>query len=331
MKLFSKLALSAAPALTLALAPAAPAFASDYPGDKPITFVVPFAAGGPTDLVARTLAQAMTKPLGAKAIVVENTAGAGGTIGNGRVAKAPGDGYTLLLMHIGFSTAPALYRKLNYDPVGDFEPIGMVVDTPMTLVARDNFPANNLQEFLTYAKANKDKLSMANAGLGAVSHLCGLLFQSAIKTEFQTVPYKGTAPAMTDLLGKQVDFMCDQTTNTSANIKAGKLKVYGITSLKRSNALPNVPTMDEAGLKGFQVGAWHGLWAPKGTPKPVIDKLVAALNQALKDPAFASKMVELGAEVMPADKATPKALGDQVKSEIAKWGTVIKAAGVYAD
>jgi tripartite-type tricarboxylate transporter receptor subunit TctC len=305
--------------------------AQDYPGDKPITFVVPFAAGGPTDLVARTLAQAMTKPLGAKAIVVENTAGAGGTIGNSRVAKAAGDGHTLLLMHIGFSTAPALYRKLPYDPIGDFEPIGLVVDTPMVLVARDNFPANSLKEFLSYAQANKDKLSMANAGLGAVSHLCGLLFMSSIKTDFQTIPYKGTAPAMTDLLGKQVDFMCDQTTNTSANIKAGKVKAYAISSLKRNPALPDIPTFDEAGMKGFQVGAWHGLWAPKGTPKPVVDKLVAALNQALKDPAFASRMTDLGAEVMPAERATPKALADHVKAEIGKWGTVIKAAGVYAD
>jgi tripartite-type tricarboxylate transporter receptor subunit TctC len=307
------------------------AMAQDFPGDKPITMVVPFAAGGPTDLVARTLAQSMTKPLNAKAIIVENTAGAGGTIGNARVAKAPGDGYTLLLMHIGFSTAPALYRKLSYDPIADFEPIGLVVDTPMTIIARDNFPANNMQEFLAYAKANKDKLSMANAGLGAVSHLCGLLFMNAIQTDFQTVPYKGTAPAMTDLLGKQVDFMCDQTTNTSANIKSGKVKAFGITSLKRNNTLPQLPTLDESGIKGFQVGAWHALWAPKGTPKPVVDKLVAALNQALKDPAFASKMTELGAEVMPADKATPKALGDHVKSEIAKWSPIIKAAGVYAD
>jgi tripartite-type tricarboxylate transporter receptor subunit TctC len=330
MKLISKLALATSLAAGAALtAPAA--IASDFPGDKPITFVVPFAAGGPTDLVARTLAQAMTKPLGAKAIVVENTAGAGGTIGTTRVANAPGDGYTLLLMHVGFTTAPSLYRKVNYDPVAGFEPIGLVVDVPLVLIARDNFPANNFQEFLTYAKANKDKLSFANAGTGAVSQLCGLMFMSAIKTEFQTVPYKGTAPAMTDLLGKQVDFMCDQTTNTTANIKAGKVKAFAITSAKRSNVLPNIPTMDEVGLKGFQLGSWHGLWAPKGTPKPVVDKLVAALNQALKDPAFAGKMAELGAEVMPAERATPKGLGDHVKTELAKWGPVIKAAGVYAD
>lgn len=330
MKYLAKLAVSAS--LVAGALTAAPlALAQEYPGDKPVTFVVPFAAGGPTDLVARTLAQAMTKPLGAKTIIVENTAGAGGTIGNARVAKAPGDGYTLLLMHIGFSTAPALYRKLSYDPVGDFEPIGMVVDTPMTLIAREDFPATNFKEFLAYAKANKDKLSMANAGLGAVSHLCGLLFMNAIQTDFQTVPYKGTAPAMTDLLGKQVDFMCDQTTNTTANIKAGKVKAFAITSPKRSNVLPQLPTLDESGLKGFQVGAWHGLWAPKGTPKPVVDKLVAALNQALKDPAFVSRMSDLGADVMPADKATPKALGDHVKAEIAKWGPVIKAAGAYAD
>jgi tripartite-type tricarboxylate transporter receptor subunit TctC len=326
MKLLSNIA--AASCIAFACASA---IAQDYPGDKPVTFVVPFAAGGPTDIVARTLAQAMTKPMGAKAIVVENTAGAGGTIGTSRVAKAPGDGYTLLLMHVGFSTAPALYRKLNYDPIGDFEPVGLVVDVPMVMVARDNFPANNLQEFLTYVKANKDKLSFANAGLGAASHLCGLMFMSAIKTEVQTVPYKGTAPAMTDLLGKQVDFMCDQTTNTTANIKAGKVKAYAISSAKRNPSLPNIPTFDESGLKGFQVGVWHGLWAPKGTPKPVVDKLVAALNQALKDPAFSTRMVELGAEVMPAERATPKGLADHVKAEIGKWGAVIKAAGVYAD
>jgi tripartite-type tricarboxylate transporter receptor subunit TctC len=200
----------------------------------------------------------------------------------------------------------------------------------MTMIARDNFPANNFSEFLTYVKANHAKLSLANAGIGSASHLCGLIFTSTIGVDIQTIPYKGTAPAMNDLLGKQVDFMCDQTTNTTGQIKANKVKAYAVTSKSRVPSLSDIPTMDESGLKGFEVGIWHGLWAPKDTPKPVVDKIQAALKAGLDDPAFKNRMTELGAIVLP-EQANPDALDKHVKSETAKWGAIIKKAGVYAD
>jgi tripartite-type tricarboxylate transporter receptor subunit TctC len=305
------------------------ASAESYPG-KPVTFVVPFAAGGPTDNVARSLAEAMRKPLGQQ-VIIENVGGAGGTVGTAKVAKAAPDGYTVLLMHAGFSTAPTLYRKLAYDAEKDFEPIGLIVDVPMTMIARSDFQPKDIKEFIPFVKANKDKLSFANAGIGSASHLCGLLFMSAIQSEITTVPYKGTAPAMNDLLGKQVDFMCDQTTNTTAQIQAGKVKVYAVTSKNRLAGFPNVPTMQEGGLAGFEVGIWHGLWVPKGTPKLVVDKLVASLQDGIKDPAFRDRMAKLGADVVPVEQATPAYLGKHVQTEIAKWGAVIKKAGVYAD
>src|SRR5882724_7209242 len=302
--------------------------AQDYP-TKVITMVVPFAAGGPTDTVARLIAQPMSKTL-KQQVIVENVLGAGGTIAANRVAKAAPDGYTLLLHHIGHSTAPALYRKLPYDPINDFEPIGLVNEVPMTLVAKKDFPPKDLKELISYVKANKDKVNLANAGLGAASHLCGMLFMSAIQTELTTVPYNGTAPAMNDLLGGQVDLMCDQTTNTTSQIKAGKIKVYGVTTLKRVASLPKVPTLDEAGLKGFEVSVWHGLYAPKNTPKPVIDKLTKALQDALKDNNVKQRFGELGAEPVALDRATPEALRKHLKAEVDKWGPIIKKAGVYA-
>ena len=246
---------------------------------------MPFAAGGPTDTVARLLGQAMGADL-KQTVIVENVAGAGGTVGAGRVARSDPDGYTLFLHHIGHSTAPALYRKLPYNAVDDFAPIGLVTDVPMTIVARGNFPPKDLKELIDYVKKNKDKVTYANAGLGAASHLCGMLFMTAIDTDLTTVPYKGTGPAMNDLLGGKVDFMCDQTTNTTGQIKAGKIKVYAVTTKKRVPSLPDVPTAAEAGLPNFEVVVWHGLYAPKGTPKPVIDRLNAALKVALKDPTL---------------------------------------------
>ena len=303
--------------------------AQAYPA-KPITMVVPFTAGGPTDTVARSLGQAMGKPLG-QTVVVENVGGAGGTVGATRVKNAAPDGYTILLHHIGMSTAPALYRKLAFNPQTDFEMIGLIVDVPMTMVARSDFPAKDFREFVTYVKANKVKMNLANAGLGAASHLCGLMFQSAIETDVTTVPFKGTADAMNALLGKQVDFMCDQTTNTTGQIKAGSIKAYAVTSAKRVPTLPDLPTMQESGLKGFEVGIWHGVYAPKGTPKAAIDKLVAAMQEASKDADFRRRMAELGATVYPVEQVTPAALTSQLKGEIEKWGAVIKKAGVYAD
>ena len=305
------------------------AWAQEYP-NKVITMIVPFAAGGPTDTVARLLGVPMTKTL-KQQIIVENVGGAGGTIAANRVAKAPPDGYTILIHHIGMATAPALYRKLPYNPMTDFEPIGLINEVPMTLVAKKDFPAKDLMELIAYVKANKDKVNYANAGLGAASHLCGMLFMTAIQTEVTTIPYSGTGPAMNDLLGGQVDFMCDQTTNTTSQIKAGKIKVYGVTTDKRVPSLPDVPTMDEAGLKGFEVAVWHALYAPKGTPKPVIDKLTEALQEALTDATVKQRFADLGTEPVAADRATPEALRKHLKAEIDNWGPIIKKAGVYAD
>jgi tripartite-type tricarboxylate transporter receptor subunit TctC len=305
------------------------AIAADYP-TKVITVVVPFTAGGPTDTVARLLAVPMSKTLNTQ-VIIENVGGAGGTIGANRVAKSPPDGYTLFLHHIGHSTAPGLYRKLPYDPINDFEPIGLINEVPMTLVAKKDFPPNDLKQLITYVKANKDKINLANAGLGAASHLCGTLFMSAIETDLTTIPYNGTGPAMNDLLGGQVDIMCDQTTNTTSQIRAGKIKVYGVTTRKRLASLPDIPTMDEAGLKGFEVSVWHALYAPKGTPKPVIDKLIAALQVSLKDGMVKQRFGDLGTEPVTEDRATPEALRTYLKAEIEKWGPILKKAGVYAD
>jgi tripartite-type tricarboxylate transporter receptor subunit TctC len=291
---------------------------------------VPFAAGGPTDTLGRHLAQAMAKPL-KQTIIVENTVGAGGTIAPTRVSRAAPDGYTLLLAHIGLATSVSLYRTLQYNPLTDFEMVGEVADVPMTLIARKDFPAANFKEFLAYLKANREKMSYGNAGIGSASHLCGLLFMSRIETDMMTVPYKGTAPAMNDLLGSQIDFMCDQTTNTTGQIKGGRVKVYGVTSRARVPSLPDIPTLAESGLPGFEVAVWHGVYAPKGTPKAVIDKLSAALQEAVKDPNFKARLAELGAEPVSADRARPEVLRAKLKSEIDKWAPVIKKAGIYAD
>ena len=302
---------------------------AQYP-TRNVTMLVPYAAGGPTDTVARVTAQAMGKPLG-QTVIVENRPSAGGILAPETVKNAKPDGYTILIHHIGMATTPALYRQLRFNPLTDFEYIGLINDVPMTIIARQNFPARDFKEFLAYIKANKDKVTYANAGIGAASHLCGMLFMSAIQTDLLTVPYKGTAPAMNDLLGGTVDFMCDQTTNTTTQIKAGKVKVYGVTSLKRVPSLPEIPTLDEQGLKGFEVGIWHALYAPKGTPKQAIDKLVAALQEAVKDPVVNQRFADLGAAAYPVDKATPAALAAHVKAEIDKWAPIIKKAGIYAD
>jgi tripartite-type tricarboxylate transporter receptor subunit TctC len=305
------------------------ALAQQYP-TRVITMLVPYAAGGPTDTVARVVAQSMSKPLG-QTIVVENKPSAGGIIAPEQVKNAKPDGYTILIHHIGMATTPALYRELRFNPLTDFDYIGLINDVPMTIIAKPGMAAKDFKEFLAYIKANKDKVTYANAGIGAASHLCGMLFMSAIQTDFLTVPYKGTAPAMNDLLGGQVDFMCDQTTNTTAQIKGGKVKVYGVTSKTRVASLPDVRTLDEQGLKGFEVGIWHGLYGPKGMPKPVADKLVAALQDTVKDAEVKKRFADLGATTMPPDKATPAALQAHLKAEIDRWGPLIKKAGVYAD
>jgi tripartite-type tricarboxylate transporter receptor subunit TctC len=324
-----KLSRRAAIAACLLAATTGGAWAQAFP-TRPITIVVPFSAGGPTDTVTRLVSEVMSKDLGQQ-VVVENVGGAGGTLGAARVAKAAPDGYTLLLHHIGMSTSATLYRKLPYDTLNSFDYIGLVTDVPMTIVGSPNFEPKDLKGLIEHVKANKDKVTYANAGIGAASHLCGMLFQSAVGTQVTTVPYKGTGPAMTDLLGGQVDFMCDQTTNTTNQIKAGKIKAYATTTAKRLAALPEVPTAEEAGLPGFQVGIWHGLYAPKGTPKEVVDRLVTSLNKALTDENVKARFAELGTEpVAPAD-ATPAGLKAKLESEIARWAPVIKAAGQYAD
>jgi len=305
------------------------AYAQDYPA-KPIVMVVPAAAGGPTDTLARVLAAAMGDVL-KQPLLIDNSGGAGGTIGINKVAKARPDGYTLLIYHIGMSTMPALYRKLPFDTLKDFEPIGQVADVPMMLIAKKAMPANGFAELVAYVKANQDKLTYANAGVGSASYLCGLLLKSTLQADFTMVPYKGTGPAMNDLIGGQVDFMCDQTTNTVPQIKSGNVKVYGVTTSARLRSLPEIATLDEQGLKGFELVVWNGLYAPRGTPRPVLDRLAAALQAAVQDPSFATRLAELGAEPAPPAKATPASLGALLKSEIEKWSPIIRRSGVYAD
>ncbi|MGE4242400.1 tripartite tricarboxylate transporter substrate-binding protein [Ramlibacter sp.] len=316
------------------LAVAAAAGAQGFPvKDKVITLVVPFAAGGPTDRVARDLAEAMRKPMGGGTIVVDNAAGAGGSIGANKVAKAPADGYTLLVHHIGMATMPTLVRNIPFKVESDFEYVGLVNDVPMTLISRPSLAANNYKELVSWIGANKGKVNLANAGVGSASHLCGMLFQSAPKEDMTTVPYKGTGPAMTDLIAGQVDIMCDQTTNTTAQIEGKKVKAFAVSSPKRltTPALKDLPTLDEAGLKGFNVSIFHGLYAPKGTPPAVIAKLNDALKVALKDPEFIKKQEGLGAVVVNDKRMEPAEHKRFVAAEIAKWSPVIKAAGVYVD
>lgn len=316
-------------AASAALLPASTAMAQDYP-TQPVTIVVPFAAGGPTDTVARLLAQAMSADLGQQ-VVVQNVGGAGGTLGAGQVAAAPNDGYTLLVHHIGMSTAPALYRSLPYDPVTDFAPIGLITAVPMTIVARKDFAPGTLKELVTYIKENGENVTYANAGIGSASQLCGMLLMDALETQMTTVPYQGTGPAMTDLLGGQIDMMCDQTTNTTSQILAGEIKAYAVTTPERVAALADVPTTAEGGLAGFEVSIWHGLYAPAGTDPAIIARLEQSLKAALADPTVAARFAELGTYPVTPEEATPAALAATLTSQITLWKGIIEAAGVYAD
>jgi tripartite-type tricarboxylate transporter receptor subunit TctC len=315
--------------LAIALGAWTDAAHAQYPNHA-VTLVVPFAAGGPTDTVARSLGAAMSKSLG-QPVVIENKLGAGGTIAANYVAKANPDGYTIFIHHNGMATATGLYRNLPYNPMTDFEYIGQVADVPMTLLGRKDFPPDGVKDLVTYVRANKEKINLANAGLGAVSQLCGMLFMQAVGAEFTTIPFSGTAPAMVALLGGQVDILCDQTTQTIPQIKAGKVKFYGVTTKERIKALPDAPTLDEQGLKDFEIVVWHGVYAPKGTPREALDRLNAALRAALKDPDVSARFAELGAQIVPEAKQTPAALRDWLKAEIAKWQPLIRKAGVYAD
>ena len=305
------------------------AMAQAYPA-KPITLVVPFAAGGPTDVVARLLGASMGKTLG-QTVVIENKVGAGGTIAAAYTARANPDGYTYLIHNNGMGTAPALYRKLAFNPLTDFEYVSQVIDVPMTLVGRKDFPAKDFKELVAYLKANGDKVNIAHAGLGAVSHLCSVLVRQAIGVDMTTIPFSGTGPALNALLGGQVDLLCDQTTSTTPQIKAGTVKLYGVTTLTRLKTMPEVPTLAEQGLAGFQMVVWHGVYAPKGTPKAAIDTFGRALSAALKDPAVVAKLTELGSVVVPDEKQTPAGLQTWLQQETLRYGPVIKAAGQFAD
>ena len=310
--------------------------AQTYPGSKPISIVVPFAAGGPTDRVARDLAEAMRKQIPGSNFVVENVNGAGGTIGATKVAKANPDGYSLLLFHIGMAATPALYRKLQYKPLEDFEYLGLVNEVPMTLIGKPQLPANTYRDFENYIKANAGKLNIAHAGLGSASHLCGLMWQSAInaKEAMTTIPFGGTGPAMNALVGGQVDLMCDQTTNTTGQIEAGRVKAFAVTTAKplsKHKLLKDYPSLQEMGLKGFDLTIWHGLYAPKGTPPAILAQLNTALKAALKDPDFMKKQDGLGAVVVTDKRMEPAAHKAFVASEIAKLKPVIEAAKQFAD
>nr|WP_314257574.1 tripartite tricarboxylate transporter substrate-binding protein [uncultured Devosia sp.] len=315
-------------ALFAGLGFAGSAFAQDYP-TKPITVVVPFSAGGPTDTVARLVAEVMSQDLGQQ-VVIQNVGGAGGTLGAGQVATAPNDGYTLLLHHIGMSTAPTLYRSLPYDPTTDFAPIGLITSVPMTLVARKDFEPTTLAELMDFIKANGENVTYAHAGIGSASQLCGMLLMDSLDTQMTTVPYQGAGPAMTDIIGGQIDMICDQTTNTTSQIQAGEVKAYGVTTAARLDALPDVPTTAEGGLE-LEIGVWHGLYAPAGTDAAVIAKLETALQAALANETVISRFAELGTTPVTAEEATPAALTETLTSQIALWKGVIEEAGVYAD
>jgi tripartite-type tricarboxylate transporter receptor subunit TctC len=324
---FMTLARSALLVLGLACAPAA--MAQAYPA-KPVTLVVPFAAGGPTDVVSRLLGSTMSRSLG-QPVVIENKIGAGGTVAAGYVSKAAPDGYTLLIHHNGMGTAPALYRKLAYNPLTDFDYVSQVIDVPMTLIGRKDLPAKDFRELMVFLKAQGNKVNIAHAGLGAVSHLCSVLIRQAVGVDATTVPYSGTGPAMNALLGGQVDLLCDQTTSTTPHIKAGTVKLFGVTTAARIPSMPDVPTLAEQGLPQFQMVVWHGIYAPKGTPKVAIEKFGTALSAALKDPAVVAKLTELGAVIVPDSKQNPLGLQTWLQQETLRYGPVIKAAGQFAD
>lgn len=306
------------------------AFAQAAWPSKPISLVIPFAAGGPTDVVGRVIAASMTKSTGFP-VIVENKVGAGGTVAAAYVKNAKPDGYTFFLHHNGMATAPALYRKLSFNPLTDFEYVSQVVDVPMTVVARKDFPAKDIKELIAYVKANSNKINLGNAGLGAVSQLCGMMLQKALGVSLTTVPFSGTGPAMNALVGGQIDLICDQTTNTLAQAEAGSIKLYAVTTAKRIASLPKTPTLAESGLAGFEVVVWHGLYAPKGTPKAITEKFNHMLRNALKDPEVIKNLTKLGAVQLADSKLTPAGLQTWLTSELDKYVPMIRAAGQYAD
>ena len=314
--------------IALQLAGVSAATAQQYPA-RPVTLIVPFAPGGPVDTLARPLAASMAKAL-KQAVVIENVGGAGGNIGVTRGAKAAPDGYTLLIHHMGMATSPALYKKLDFDPLRDFEYIGLVGDSTSMLLARRDFPAKDLKEFIAYVKANKDKLSFASTG-PAGGPPCALLFMNAIQTELLEVVFKSSALGMNELVAGRVDMMCDSVLTATPHVKAGKVKAIGATSKYRSSALPDVPTLDEQGLPGFELVNWMGVYAPKGTPGPVVDRLVSALQASLRDPDSLAVFGRLHFKVATPDQATPNGLSGRLRSEITKWGPILKNVTIQAN
>ncbi|MDB5520014.1 MAG: tripartite tricarboxylate transporter substrate binding protein BugD [Tardiphaga sp.] len=312
-------------ALMVLCSTSALAIAQPYP-DRPITMIVPYAAGGPTDTVARIVSEAMGRELGQR-VIVENAAGAGGTLGSIRAARAEPNGYTLLLNHIGMATAPTLYPG-SIDPLASFEFVGLVADVPMTIVARRSFPPNTLKELVDYTTKQGNKVSYAHAGAGTASHICGMLFASETGARPVTIPYKGTGPAMIDLLGEQVDFMCDQTTNTTNQIQSGEIKVYAVTAPQRIPALPNVPSANEARLEKMELAIWHGIYAPKGTRPEVTQRLTAVLQASLADSGVLERFRQLSALPVSSEGATPDALKAKLVAEIDRWKRVLQSGAI---
>ncbi|WP_296331337.1 tripartite tricarboxylate transporter substrate-binding protein [Reyranella sp.] len=319
---------AAAATCLASFAVAGTAAAQAYP-NKPVTLIVPAAAGGPTDTVARLIAESMTKTFG-QTVVVENVGGAGGTIGMAKVARAAPDGYTIAVWHIAQATAPALYDGLKYDVVSDFDHLGRITDVPMTLVSKAGLPPKDIAEIVAWMKANQSKATYGHAGIGSASHLCMLILMKELGIKMEGVGYRGTGPAMNDLISGTFDVMCDQTTNTTGHIKDGRIKGYAVTTKAKVSSVPELPTFDSGTLPGFEVSAWHALWAPKGLPKDVTDKLVAALKVALKDPKVLERFAGLGTEPVAEAQVSPEALKGYLESEVKRWDAVIKAAGVKA-
>lgn len=316
-------------AICAILCGALPALAQDYP-NRPITMVVPFAAAGPGDIIARLVAEAMRRNLGQEIIVV-NVGGAGGTIGTARVAQAKPDGYTILLGHVGQSTSTSLYKSLPYDPIDGFEAIGLVTDVPMTIVGKADLAPKDLKELVAYIRDRPDQVNYAHSGLGSVAHLCGLMFTSATKTKVTVIPYKGGGEVMKDLLAGTIDVYCEPATGTTANILAGKIKPYAVTTKNRVAALPSVPTTREAGFPEIGITTWYGLYAPKGTPAAVTNRLSTALQSALKDENVIARFAQLSMEPVPQDQATPAALDAKLRSEAKYWSALLREAGVQPE
>jgi tripartite-type tricarboxylate transporter receptor subunit TctC len=316
-------------AAAIALGVAGPAQAQPYPS-RPITIVVPFAAGGPTDAIARTVGERMRVSLG-QPILIENVTGAGGSIGVGRAVQAAPDGYTVSMGHLGTHVVNGALYPLKYDLLNDLEPVALLAANPMMVVSKNDVPAKNLRELIDWLKSNSGKVATGTAGVGSASHFSGVYFQNLIKTPLNFVPYRGTGPALQDLVAGQIDLIVDQASNSMAQVQAGKIRAYAVTANKRLAVAPDIPTVDEAGLSGFYISIWNGLWVPKGTPKEAIAKLNAAVVEALADPAVRQRLADVGLDIPPREQQTPEALGAHHKAEADKWWPIIKAANIKAE